>query len=81
MQPCCFLLLRADKKIDMLLPLQNWQFSSQLRILRDPWVRIVCYRISGGALFHGVHAFPGTFLQERFNLSILVSGLLVASLE
>jgi len=76
-----FVIKGRQKKIDMLLPLsKNWQFSSQLRILRDPWVRIVlCTVFLEGALFHGVHAFSGTFLQERFNLSILVSGLLVAS--
>ena len=74
-------IIKARQKIDISLPLdKNWQFSSQLKILRDPWVRIVlCTVFLEGALFHGVHAFSGTFLQERFNLSISVSGLLVAT--
>lgn len=48
-------------------------------VLRDRWVRIVMLTVFlEGALFYGAFAFTGAYLQERFDLSYLLIGTLLA---
>ena len=57
----------------------GWEFKSQLIILKDPWVRIVLLTVFiEGALFHGCHAFSGTYLQDTYGLSMSRAGVVVA---
>ncbi len=56
-----------------------WSFFKQINLLRDRWVRSVLLTVFiEGALFHGCHTFVGTFLQEKFGISISLAGLMVA---
>ncbi len=48
-------------------------------VLRDRWVRTVMLTVYlEGALFYGAFAFTGAYLQERFDLSYLLIGTLLA---
>jgi predicted MFS family arabinose efflux permease len=48
-------------------------------VLRDRWVRTVMLTVSlEGALFYGVLAYTGAYLKERFDLSYLIIGALLA---
>jgi predicted MFS family arabinose efflux permease len=48
-------------------------------VLRDRWVRTVMLTVFlEGALFYGAFAFTGAYLQERFDLSYLLIGGLLA---
>ena len=49
------------------------------RVLRDPWVRIVMFTVFlEGGLFYGAFAYTGAWLKERFDLSYLLIGALLA---
>lgn len=49
------------------------------RVLRDPWVRIVMLTVFlEGGLFYGAFAYTGAWLKERFDLSYLLIGALLA---
>ena len=57
----------------------DWGFKKQLELFRDPWVRVVLTTVFiEGALFHGCHAFAGTYLQDKFGLTMGTAGLVVA---
>ncbi len=48
-------------------------------VLRDPWVRIVVVTVFlEGGLFYGAFAYTGAYLKERFGLSYLLIGGLLA---
>lgn len=50
-----------------------------LRVLRDPWVRTVMLTVFlEGGLFYGAFAYTGAYLKERFDLSYLLIGALLA---
>jgi predicted MFS family arabinose efflux permease len=50
-----------------------------LRVLRDPWVRTVMLTVFlEGGLFYGAFAYTGAWLKERFDLSYLLIGALLA---
>jgi predicted MFS family arabinose efflux permease len=50
-----------------------------LRVLRDPWVRTVMLTVFlEGGLFYGAFAYTGAYLKERFDLSYLLIGGLLA---
>lgn len=52
---------------------------SYRRVLRDPWVRIVMLTVFlEGGLFYGAFAYTGAWLKERFDLSYLLIGALLA---
>lgn len=49
------------------------------RVLRDPWVRVVMLTVFlEGGLFYGAFAYTGAWLKERFDLSYLLIGALLA---
>lgn len=49
------------------------------RVLRDPWVRTVMLTVFlEGGLFYGAFAYTGAWLQERFGISYLLIGSLLA---
>jgi len=49
------------------------------RVLRDPWVRTVMFTVFlEGGLFYGAFAYTGAWLKERFDLSYLLIGALLA---
>ncbi len=53
--------------------------SNYLRVLRDPWVRTVMLTVFlEGGLFYGAFAYTGAYLKERFDLSYLLIGALLA---
>tara|TARA_B100000902_G_C27168626_1_gene842577 strand:+ start:48 stop:824 length:777 start_codon:yes stop_codon:yes gene_type:complete len=57
----------------------DWDFRNQILLLKDPWVRTVLVTVFiEGALFHGCHAFAGTYLQHKFGLTITIAGFVVA---
>ncbi len=57
----------------------GWGFKKQIEVLRDRWVRVVLATVFiEGALFHGCHAFVGTYLQDKFGLTMGTAGLVVA---
>ncbi len=71
---------RAKKTIYDRVQSKVWEFKSQLQLLKDPWVRVVLITVFiEGALFHGCHAFAGTYLQERFGLTVATTGCLLAA--
>ena len=48
-------------------------------VLRDRWVRVVMLTVFlEGSLFYGAFAYGGAYLKERFDLSYLVIGALLA---
>ena len=48
-------------------------------VLADPWVRIVVFTVFlEGALFYGAFAYAGAYLKERFDLSYLLIGAMLA---
>jgi predicted MFS family arabinose efflux permease len=48
-------------------------------VLRDPWVRIVMLTVFlEGGMFYGAFAYTGAWLQERFGISYLLIGALLA---
>jgi len=48
-------------------------------VLRDRWVRTVMLTVFlEGALFYGAFAYGGAYLKERFDLSYLIIGVLLA---
>jgi len=50
-----------------------------VRVLRDPWVRTVMLTVFlEGGLFYGAFAYTGAYLKERFDLSYLLIGALLA---
>lgn len=50
-----------------------------LRVLSDPWVRVVMLTVFlEGGLFYGAFAYTGAWLKERFDLSYLLIGALLA---
>lgn len=50
-----------------------------LRVLRDPWVRTVMLTVFlEGGLFYGAFSYTGAYLKERFDLSYLLIGTLLA---
>lgn len=54
-------------------------FDNYLRVLRDPWVRTVMLAVFlEGGLFYGAFAYTGAWLKERFDLSYLMIGALLA---
>lgn len=53
--------------------------NNYLRVLRDPWVRTVMLTVFlEGGLFYGAFAYTGAYLKERFDLSYLLIGALLA---
>ena len=53
--------------------------NNYLRVLRDPWVRTVMLTVFlEGGLFYGAFAYTGAYLRERFDLSYLLIGALLA---
>ncbi len=53
--------------------------ASYFSVLRDPWVRIVMLTVFlEGGLFYGAFAYTGAWLKERFDLSYLMIGVLLA---
>jgi predicted MFS family arabinose efflux permease len=49
------------------------------KVLRDPWVRTVMLTVFlEGGLFYGAFAYAGAWLKERFDLSYLLVGALLA---
>ena len=52
-----------------------------LEILRDPWVRTVLLTVAvEGILFYGAFAYTGAWLKEKFDLSYLLIGAMLAGL-
>ena len=50
-----------------------------MAVLGDPWVRIVVLTVFlEGGLFYGAFAYVGAYLKERFNLSYLLIGGMLA---
>jgi len=50
-----------------------------LEILRDPWVRTVLVTVAiEGILFYGTFAYTGAWLKEKFDLSYLLIGAILA---
>jgi len=59
-------------------PKQNI-FRTYAEILRVPWVRIVLLTVFvEGTLFYGTFAYTGAWLKERFDLSYLMIGAMLA---
>ena len=53
--------------------------NNYMRVLRDPWVRTVMLTVFlEGGLFYGAFAYTGAYLRERFDLSYLLIGALLA---
>jgi predicted MFS family arabinose efflux permease len=52
-----------------------------LQILRDPWVRTILLTVAiEGTLFYGTFAYIGAWLREKFDLSYLLIGAMLAGL-
>ena len=61
-------------------PPQNTNiFRTYMEILRDPWVRTVLLTVAiEGTLFYGTFAYIGAWLKEKFDLSYLLIGAMLA---
>ena len=54
-------------------------FRTYMEILRDPWVRTVLLTVAiEGILFYGTFAYIGAWLKEKFDLSYLLIGAMLA---
>lgn len=56
-------------------------FRTYIEILRDPWVRTVLLTVAiEGILFYGTFAYTGAWLKEKFALSYVLIGAMLAGL-
>ncbi len=73
-----FTVERRGPRVSAPTPRENvWR--TYAAVLRDPWVRTVVFAVFlEGALFYGAFAYTGAYLKDRFDLSYLLIGLLLA---
>jgi predicted MFS family arabinose efflux permease len=70
---------RKARRLPPAVPTQTGVLRAYVEVLRDRWVRTVMLTVFlEGSLFYGAFAYGGAYLKDRFDLSYLIIGALLA---